>query len=113
MTKKPVILSKEIIYPKIAAYFKSGESPSSFYKREGLSEGQFYSWRKRYLRDHPNQMKPAIKESTQNFHPIEVPASKQLDVARGQIELEYPNGVILRMDTSLGDVRIASLIKLY
>jgi hypothetical protein len=38
------------------------------------------------------------------------PVRKEQNV---QIELEYPNGVILRTGASLSDVRIASLIKLY
>lgn len=118
MTKKYDYLTKEIAYPMIARFLKSGGLPSDFYKKEGLSESQFYTWRKRYLKDHPQALTrsvPADKESKEpqpGFHPIQVSAPK----SQGQdsrIELEYPNGVVLRVDGTLNDTRLASLIKLY
>ena len=36
----------------IEEYFSSGELPSVFYRREGISDKQFYAWRQHYLRDH-------------------------------------------------------------
>lgn len=47
-------LTKENAYPLIERYFASGELPSTFYRREGLTEHQFYKWRKHYLEDHPS-----------------------------------------------------------
>jgi transposase-like protein len=117
MAKNPIILDKETLYPMISELLKSGASPSAFYKRVGLSEHQFYSWRRRYLKDHPDVLPPKlkIKKPEVGFHPIDVslpmpPVRKDQNI---QIELEYPNGVILRIGSSLSDVRIASLIKLY
>lgn len=51
--KKYERLTKSLVYPLIDKYYSSGDLPSVFYKREGLSESQFYTWRQRYLRDHP------------------------------------------------------------
>ncbi len=117
MAKKPIVLDQETIYPMIAELLKSGESPSTFYKRVGLSEHQYYSWRKRYLRDHPEALptNPKMRKPAAAFHPIEVspPVSPVRKDQNIQIELEYPNGVILRIGSALSDVRIASLIKLY
>ena len=47
-----VKLSKSEAYSLIEEYLSSGELPSVFYRRVGLSDNQFYGWRKRYLRDH-------------------------------------------------------------
>ena len=47
-------LSKSEAYRLIEDYFSSGELPSVFYRRVGISDNQFYSWRQRYLRDHPH-----------------------------------------------------------
>ena len=47
-------LSKLEAYSLIESYFSSGELPSVFYRRVGLSDKQFYAWRQRYLRDHPS-----------------------------------------------------------
>ncbi len=50
-------LSKSEGYSLIEEYFSSGELPSVFYRRVGLSDNQFYGWRKKYLRDHPSLAK--------------------------------------------------------
>lgn len=50
-------LGKVEAYSLIEDYFSSGELPSVFYRRVGLSDNQFYGWRKRYLRDHPTLAK--------------------------------------------------------
>lgn len=115
MAKKYDYLTKEIAYPMIARFLKSGSLPSDFYKKEGLSESQFYSWRKRYFKDHPTasvSSVPAKEESPADFHPIQVSPPKQPAI-KGQLELEYPNGVILRMDGIPNELALASLIKLY
>ena len=49
-----VKLSKSEAYSLIEEYFSSGELPSVFYRRVGLSDKQFYAWRQRYLCDHPS-----------------------------------------------------------
>ena len=46
-------MSKYEAYSLIEKYFSSGELPSVFYRRMGISDKQFYAWRQRYLRDHP------------------------------------------------------------
>lgn len=118
MAKKHDYLTKEIAYPIIARFLKSGGLPSDFYKKEGLSESQFYTWRKRYLKDHPQALSKSIptdkesKEPQPGFHPIQVSAPKPPE-QDSRIELEYPNGVVLRVDGALNEVRLASLIKLY
>ncbi len=119
MEKKFDYLTKETAYPIIARYMKTGGLASVFYKKEGLSESQFYTWRKRYMKDHPpvSTKDRASKsvETSPSFHPVQVssPPSSARKEQNAQIELEYPNGVILRMEATLSDVRIASLIKLY
>jgi len=119
MARKYDYLTKEIAYPIIARYFKNGGGlPSEFYKKEGLSDSQFYTWRKRYLEDFPRPLftpEPASKDTPASFHPIQVssPITQSATEKDDQIELEYPNGVILRVGGSLNDSRLASLIKLY
>jgi len=119
MEKKHDYLTKEIAYPIIARYLKTGGLPSAFYKREGLSESQFYTWRKRYFQDHPTSSSPkTVSEpisTSASFHPIQVPSTPfdTCKASHARIELEYPNGVVLRLDSALDEVRLASLIKIY
>jgi hypothetical protein len=121
MAKKYDYLTKETAYPMIARFLKSGGLPSDFYKKEGLSESQFYTWRKRYLQDHPGvstQSTSSIKEAKEpqaSFHPIQVsPSIKESTREKDyQFELKYPNGIVLRIDGSLNEAQLTSLIKLY
>ena len=43
--KKYDRLMKSLVYPLIEKYYRSGDLPDVFYKREGLSESQFSTWR--------------------------------------------------------------------
>lgn len=136
-SKKYDRLTKSLVYPLIEKYYASGELPSTFYKREGLSESQFYTWRQKYLHDHPSlakklgialkqadtsARKPAAKPSS----PAELPAGSggfiQVDVAsvspppvnvEGVYELCYPNGVKLRVPSTTIADQLSTLIKLY
>lgn len=135
--KKYDRLTKSLVYPLIEKYYRSGELPSVFYKREGLSESQFYTWRQHYLRDHPSlakklgiEVKPP-RTSSRRARPsassvesssssdigfVRVEASKESSVSTASAdgyELSYPNGVRLRVPLTTPADRISTLIKLY
>jgi len=72
--KKYDRLTKSVVYPSIEKYYRSGDLPSVFYKRDGLSESRFYTLRQRYLRDHPAvakklgiEIKPSRGVSSRSF----------------------------------------------
>lgn len=135
--KKYDRLTKSLVYPLIEKYYASGELPSTFYKREGLSESQFYTWRQKYLRDHPSiakklgmAVKPAgpsaristVKSSSAaappagsgGFIQIDVPSVSPPPVnVESVYELCYPNGVKLRVPPTATADRLSALIKLY
>ncbi len=114
-------LTKSLVYPLIAKYYSSGDFPSVFYNREGLSESRFYTWRQRYLRDHPlvaQQQgivpKPARTTARRKSSSsasgksalsssvwfVRVDASKESSASTAGgacYELSYPNGVRLRV----------------
>lgn len=135
--KKYDRLTKSLVYPLIEKYYASGELPSTFYKREGLSESQFYTWRQKYLRDHPAiakklgvALKPvgtsACKSTAKSSSPAAPPPGIggfiQVDVtsspaptstAEAVYELCYPNGVKLQVASVTPADRLSTLIKLY
>lgn len=135
--KKYERLTKSLVYPLIEKYYSSGDLPSVFYKREGLSESQFYTWRQRYLRDHPSVAKKlgvvpkparsASRRQQSKAAPGE-PASPASDgfvrvdtskvpsatiAGAADYELCYPNGVRLRVASTIPSDRLSALIKLY
>lgn len=131
--KKYDRLTKSLVYPLIEKYYRSGELPSVFYKREGLSESQFYTWRQHYLRDHPSLAKkmgivpkPArtpsgcarpvspVTSASSGFVRVESSKESSLStVPADGYELSYPNGVRLRIPLTTPADRISMLIKLY
>ena len=135
--KKYDRLTKSLVYPLIEKYYSSGDLPSVFYKREGLSESQFYTWRQRYLRDHPSVAKKlgvAFKPARTPSRPpqtrassgesaspansgfMRVEASKESSVATETAEgyeLSYLNGVRLRVASTTPADQLSMLIRLY
>lgn len=137
--KKYDRLTKSLVYPLIEKYYRSGELPSVFYKREGLSESQFYTWRQHYLRDHPAlakklgiEVKPPrsvssrtsktqcstapIADVKEGFVRITVPQPSTSRTSTNEspvYELCYPNGVRLRVSLGIPTSTLAALVKLY
>lgn len=136
-------LSKQEAYRLIEDYFSSGELPSVFYSRVGLSEGQFYKWRRRYLSDHPqfakrlgivigkdvsiargNNRKSITKvpSTTSGFGRI-IDVSDSTPITASAVtassnsifayELCYPNGVVLRLPVGTTALSLTELIRLY
>lgn len=131
-------LSKSEAYSLIEAYFSSGELPSVFYSRVGLSEGQFYKWRRRYLQDHPqasHQLGIPVRDDSRIDCKNHKSTSKaqstltgfaRVDISEPHIpitstsasslstyELCYPNGVVLRLSADITTSSLMELIKLY
>lgn len=135
--KKYDRLTKSLVYPLIEKYYSSGDLPSVFYKREGLSESQFYTWRQRYLRDHPtvaqqlgvvpNPARTAARRkssssasgksalsSSVGFVRVDAFQESSSSTACGACyELSYPNGVRLRVAPTTPADQLSALIKLY
>ena len=137
METPPRRLSKDEAYSLIEAYFSSGELPSVYYRRVGLSDNQFYSWRQRYLRDHPHVSRQlginlSNGKTPRNacYHIEPKPTSDttlstsskcgfaRLDVSTPSssvftYELCYPNGVVLHLPADITTSSVMELIKLY
>jgi len=137
--KKYDRLTKSEVYPLIEKYYRSGDLPNVFYKREGLSESLFYTWRQRYLRDHPAVAKklgieikpsrdgsrrtskkqgstPPIADVKEGGVRITVPhpSSSRTPASESPLyELCYPNGVHLRVSSGIAVSVFAALVKLY
>ena len=127
-------MSKDEAYSLIEQYYQSGELPSVFYRRVGISDKQFYAWRQRYLRDHPSfarkfgvdlvgksprnssyrlstNYKPSVFDK--GFARVEVSDSEPVATLGFAYELCYPNGVMLRLPIGISTSPLSELIKLY
>ncbi len=134
-------LSNDEAYSLIEQYYQSGELPSVFYRRVGLSDKQFYAWRQRYLRDHlslakklgisltgktprnasyklplnttPPTSASAASAPSGGFSRVEVSASVPVATSGFAYELSYPNGVLLRLPDGISISSLSALIRLY
>lgn len=134
--KKYDRLTKSLVYPLIEKYYAIGDLPSTFYRREGLSESQFYTWRQKYLRDHPaiakklgialkptgtSARKSTVRSSSPAAPPpgsggfihVDVASSAPASTVAAVYELCYPNGVRLRVPSATTASELSELIKFY
>ena len=94
----------------IENYYLSGLRPRDYYKQHGISEWQFYSWRRRYLAIHPQAESSNLQ--TKKFHPVNIESPCVTGISG--IEICYPNGVrlVIGAEHSIEIKKLSELIKL-
>jgi hypothetical protein len=95
----------------IENYYRSGLRPFEYCKQQGITECQFYGWRKRYLNLHPDAAHCA--GVGKKFHPVKIESSGAVCISG--IEIHYPHGVrlILSNDHPVAIETLTALIKLH
>jgi hypothetical protein len=91
----------------IENYYRSGLRASEYYKQAGITQWQFYSWRRRYLLEHPESA--PIAKSAATFHRLNIEDSPGQRISG--LEIHYPHGVKLMIGSG-HPLEIASLISL-
>ena len=82
--------------------WQTGEiSQKDFCDRHDLSIHTFYYWLRKY--------KQAHSSSNNGFLPVEIGPSVR--DTRGEIQIHYPNGVLITLDKAVSVSRIRALIK--
>ena len=94
----------------IENYYRSGLRPSEYFSQHGLTDSQFYSWRKRYLALHPEA--ESAGKVQKKFYPLKIEPPSGIKVSG--LELHYPNGVrvIIGNEDSIDIEKLSSLIKI-
>jgi hypothetical protein len=106
-------LSQSEGFAHIENYYGSGLRPSEYYKQAGLTDCQFYGWRRRYLAIHPQAENTRRSiESKKKFHPVRIETSTGIRLSG--FEIHYPHGVrvVVSSDQSLDLEKLIELIKL-
>jgi hypothetical protein len=94
----------------IAAQAKSGLPISKFCKREGLTEGSFYQWRKKLasaVAADAARMSPPTTMPATRFVPIEL----EPPVA-ASFEVSFPNGCRLAVPSQFEETTLRRLVRL-
>jgi hypothetical protein len=107
------VISRSEGFSHIENYYRSGLRPSEYYTQHGLTECQFYGWRKRYLALHPEatDKNPPVKPQ-KKFHPVNIDPDCSFPLSG--LEIHYPHGVrlILGSDQEIGIAKLKELLKL-
>jgi len=103
-------LSRPEGFAHIENYYRSGLRPTEYYKQHGITEWQFYFWRKRYLSLHPEAENSGSAEK--KFHPVKIESVRGTRLSG--LEIHYPNGVrvVIGNDHSVEIENLTELIKL-
>jgi hypothetical protein len=104
-------LSRSEGFRHIENYYRSGLRPSEYYKQHGLSECQFYGWRRRYLSIHPTAGTEVVMEE-KKFHRVRIESATGLRLSG--LEIHYPHGVrvVIGADHPIEIEKLSELIKL-
>jgi hypothetical protein len=97
----------------IENFYRSGLRPREYYNRHGLTECQFYGWRRRYLALHPEAAdKDSPVKPKKKFHPVKIEPVSSLRLSG--VEIHYPHGVrlVLGYEQEIDIEKIKELIKL-
>ena len=107
------ILSRQEGMAHIENFYRSGQRPSAYYTQHGLTECQFYGWRRRYLALHPEaaDTNPPVT-SKKKFHPVTIESASSPSLS--SLEIHYPHGVRLVFSSvhAMEIEKIKELIKL-
>jgi hypothetical protein len=82
-------LSRSEGFGHIETYYQSGLRPSQYCKQHGITEYQFYGWRRRYHQEHPKSEIAA--GSVKGFHRIQIEDCSATRLSG--LEIHYPHGV--------------------
>lgn len=93
---------QEEMFQLIEACYESGLSKKAFCKQEGINPQVFYYWQKRY-RQH-------YQDDSAKLHPISI---KPEAAANAPLEINYPNGVVIRLNGEWDLTRLHKLIHLF
>ena len=106
-------LSQSEGFAHIENYYLSGLRPSEYYKEHGLTDCQFYGWRKRYLSVHPEAEHGKIPEKgKKQIHPVKIDYTPSIGLSG--FEIHYPHGVrvVVGSEQSIEIDSLKELIKL-
>lgn len=107
--KQNLPLSQAEGFKMISEYFQSGMGCSEYYTSHGVSEWQFYKWKRLYLQAYP-QLGPAertgYEKDTPRFACLEI---KEAPLSASScflpsIEIQYPNGLRLCIAEGLKEI---------
>jgi hypothetical protein len=97
----------------IENFYRNGLRPIEYYTHHGLTECQFYGWRRRYIALHPEAAnKNSYVKPQKKIHPVQIETASSFRLSG--LEIHYPHGVrlVLGSDQTIEIEKIKELIKL-
>lgn len=96
---------QEKMYALVEQWKLSGLSKKMFSRQKGITYYSFLYWSQKYAKEHTG------KKQLSGFIPVELaPAVKAIDIP---IEISYPNGVKVKVATSIGFAEFQKLVQIF
>lgn len=102
MAEKKRSLREEEMFRLVSRCSKSGLTNKEFCRQNKLYPQTFYYWKKKF-------QKKKQETVPDNFIPVEIPSRTQ---PVSQVEVQYPNGVQIKINASAGVSFIRQLVNL-
>ncbi|EDP94196.1 hypothetical protein U8527_08895 [Kordia algicida OT-1] len=104
-------LKKQEMYAFITACLSSGEKPYSYCKRHEMNYGAYRYWLAKYKLDQSiaTSKKEDSLSKASNFISLEVISESSIS---SPIEIQYPNGVSLRLNSAIATNELRNLINI-
>ncbi len=105
--------SQEYMFSIIESYYQSSDTQNKVCERESIKIYTLKSWIKKYRisKGLVTKRKSKSKVKTSKFIELEVKASPSFKTI--SLDISYPNGVKLKVDSKIDINELSSLIKLY
>ena len=104
MTKEERVNWRQEMFSLIRKWKSNGSNAQEFCDQHDLSIHTFYYWLRKFKRE---------ESARSGFIPVEIQESGGHPMRKGEIRIEYPNGVLLTVDSSVKISRIKALINAF
>jgi hypothetical protein len=96
---------RSVMYPIIINYLRSGIKQNEFCDKNSITVRKFQYWYRRYKKELPS-------DNESSFIPIKFEAVPLQNIAKEELKICYPNGVVIQVQDSISEDILIKLISL-
>ena len=102
---------QEAMYAHIQNWESSGQTQRDYSKTIGVPYSQFKYWKGKYLQDQKHSIKHNSTSVQDSFIPLQI--KNQIPVCLPEVQITYPNGVVVQCPSSTTLDQLKHLIHIF